>query len=381
MTHNIAGLVVCVLLASLCGSAAGAPSKTPTVPIPTTDTYVLGPGDAIEISVFGEGDLSRTVTIKPDGTVALPLLNEVRAAGKTTAQLESDLTKLYSKYLKNPTISVVVRDFRVDHVYLLGQVVKPGDYQLRPHNGIFEILASAGGTTGRADLARAVIIRGKTQTINVDLLEAVAKNKTPDANLQAGDILFIPETDRRIVALGEIKNPGAYNLLEGQRISDLLAAAGGVNGKAAMTKAFILRDGVQIPLDLKRVMAGDVQANVALRPGDMLIFPENKDRILVMGVVGKPGPYDFTENMTLIDAIANAGGTSDKSDLGGIQVVRLEEGKTKTIAVHADLAMNGKDLSQNIKLQNGDLIYVPQRGMNIFEILNTVSIFRIFFGF
>jgi protein involved in polysaccharide export with SLBB domain len=217
--------------------------------------------------------------------------------------------------------------------------------------------------------------------VNVDLFAAVKSNKDPDVKLQAGDVLFIPETDKRIVALGMVQRPGPYDLLEGQHLSDLIAAAGGLSTKAAMDKAFIVRDGAQTPVDLQKVMGGDATANVSLRPGDMLVVPENKDRVLVMGTVAKPGPYDYAENMTIIDAIAAAGGSTDKSNLRGVQVVRAVNGKEQNIPVKADLAMNGKDLSQNIKLQSGDLVYVPQRGMNLLEIINTLGIFRWMLGF
>src|SRR3990172_6189560 len=110
--------------------------------------YILGPGDTIDIVVYGEADLSRTVTIKPDGAVSLPLLGEVKAAGKTTTQFAVDLGKLYAKYLKQPSISVTVREFRIDRIYILGQVSRPGEYQLRPGIGIMELLAHAGGPPG-----------------------------------------------------------------------------------------------------------------------------------------------------------------------------------------------------------------------------------------
>jgi protein involved in polysaccharide export with SLBB domain len=274
---------------------------------------------------------------------------------------------------------VVVRELRVDRVYLLGQVNRPGDYQLRPNVGIFELLASAGGPTNRADLAKAVVIRGKTETIKLDLVDAFAKNQTPDVKLQTGDVLFVPETDRRIVVLGEVSKPGAYDMLEGQRVTQLLAAAGGVTTKASLSKAFIMRDNTQMPIDLKRILAGDVEANTALKSGDMLVVPESKDRVTILGSVHKPGPYDFAENMTLIDVIALAGGPTDKGNLAEVQIVRLEGGKTKTIQAKADQAMRGKDASQNPKLQTGDLVFVPQAGMNIFEILNTVSLIRFLF--
>lgn len=206
------------------------------------------------------------------------------------------------------------------------------------------------------------------------------KSQPPAVNFQDGDVLFIPETDRSIVALGQVNKPGSYNLLEGQKISDLLAATGGLTLKASMTKAFIMRDGQQTLVDLKKVLAGDVAANVALKPGDMLIVPESKERIVVLGAVGKPGPYDLTENMTLIDALAAAGGTTDKSDLGGAQLIRLENGKPKATPLKADLLMQGKDLAANVQLRDGDLVYIPQRGMTFFEVLSTVGLFRGLFG-
>lgn len=377
MRNNIAPFVVCVLLLGLVGGAAGAPAAKP----PADSNYVLGPGDQIEVSVYGEADLSRTAIIKPDGTIALALVNEVKAAGKTTGQLEAELTKMYSKYLKAPAVSVVVRELRVDRVYLLGQVTKPGDYQLRQNVGIFELLASAGGPTTRADLSKAVVIRGKTETIKLDLLNAFAKNQTPDVRLQAGDVLFIPETDRRIVALGEVNRPGAYDLLEGQRVTDLLAAAGGPTPKAGLPKAYVMREGTQIPIDLKRVLGGDHEANAALRPGDMLVVPENKDKIAVLGAIGKPGPYDLTENMKIIDAIALAGGPSEKADLDGLQIVRYEGGKATAIKVKANQAIQGKDPSQNVQLKSGDVVYVPNRGVSFLDILGILGGFRGAFGF
>ncbi len=375
--NNIALLVVCALVAGLAGGAAGAPATKPAVP----DTYVLGPGDQVEISVFGEPDLSRTAIIKPDGTIALALVNEVKAAGKTTAQLETELTKMYSKYLKAPSISVVVRGLRVDRIYLLGQVNKPGDYPLRQNAGIFELLASAGGLTNRADLAKAVIIRGKAETVNLDLVNAFAKNQVPDVKLLDGDVLYIPETDRRIVALGEVSRPGSYDLLEGQRIADLLAAAGGPTAKAGLAKAFIMRDNTQIPIDLKRVLAGEAEANAILKPGDMLVIPENKDRIAILGAVNKPGPYDLAENMSIIDAIALAGGPTDKANLGDLQVVRFEGGKATTTKVKADQAIQGKDASQNVRLKSGDLVYVPNRGLGFLDILGILGLWRGALGF
>jgi protein involved in polysaccharide export with SLBB domain len=381
MRHRLAALCVCIVLLGLSGWASGAPApSSPPRPVAPA-SYVLGAGDEIDVQVFGDSELSRVITIKPDGTIALPLINEVKAAGKTTGQLETELVKMYSKYVKEPRVTVVVRALRVDRVYLLGQVARPGDYPLRPNLNMFELLASAGGPTNRADLAKAVIIRGKTETIKLDLIDAFVKSQPPAVTLLDGDTIFIPETDRSMVALGQVNRPGSFGLLEGQRLSDLLAATGGVTAKAGLSKAFIMRNGQQMPVDLKRVLDGDVDANIPLKAGDMLVVPESKERIIVLGAVGKPGPYDLTENMTLIDALAGAGGPTQKSNLGGAQLVRMEGGKPKATPLKADQVMEGKYLEGNIKLHDGDVIYVPERGMNFLEFLSTIGLFRGIFGF
>jgi len=139
------GAVLLLLAALVVGFPAFLRAQAPQ------DAYLLGPGDTVDVVIFGEPDLSRTVTIKPDGTISLPLIGEVRAAGKTTTQLASELASLYRTYLRAPSVSVVVREFRVDRIYILGQVGRPGEYQIRPGMGILELLASAGGPTTRAD--------------------------------------------------------------------------------------------------------------------------------------------------------------------------------------------------------------------------------------
>jgi polysaccharide export outer membrane protein len=352
-------------------------------PAPSQDAYVLGPGDTIDVVVYGEADLSRSVTVKPDGAVSLPLLGEVKAAGKTTKQFADELVRLYSKYLKQPSITVTVREFRVDRIYILGQVARPGEYQLRVTTGIMELLASAGGPTNRADLAKVVVIRGKMEAMQLNLLEAFATNRSPDVKLLAGDVLFIPETDRRTVILGQVNRPGAYEMLVGQRVSDLIAAAGGVTQRAAPDKAFIVRGQEQIPVSLQKILAGDVESNLSLQPGDMMVVPESQNRIAVMGAVRGPGTFNLVENMTLIDAVGAAGGPTNIANLTQIIVVRVEGGKPKPITVNLERALKGSDISQNIVLQTGDVVFVPEKGFSLGQIaqwLNLANLSRILFG-
>jgi len=368
---------VALLISSL---VLGVPGRIMAAP-ERINAYTLGPGDTIEILVLGDADLSRTVTIKPDGTISLPLIGGVAVAGRTTSQLADQLSKLYSKYLKAPSITVTVREFRVDRIYILGQVARPGEYQIRPGAGILELLASAGGPTNRADLAKATIIRGKTKTIQLNLLEAFAKSTNPDVKLMPGDVLFVPETDRRIIILGQVSRPGAYDILEGQRVADLVAAAGGLTPRAALQRTFIMRGAEQIPVDMQKILAGDLEANIPLRAGDMMVVPEHQKRIAVLGAVNKPGTYDLIEGMKLVDALALAGGESERGDLGKVAIIRLEAGKTKTIKV--DFTHLSQDMSQNVALQHGDLVFVAEKGLGLLQLANYLNVFtliRVLFG-
>ena len=351
------------------------------------DTYTLGPGDAIEIVVVGDKDLSRTATVKPDGSIDLPLIGEVTAAGRTTSQLAAELVKRYSKYLIAPSITVQVHQIRVDHVYILGQVSKPGEYAIRPGAGILEALASAGGPTDRADLAQATIIRqdasGKADPIDVNLLQAFAKNDNPGVKLQAGDIIFVPAADRRMVILGQVTKPGAYDLLEGQHVSDLLAAAGGVTAQAAPQRAFLIRGSEQIPVNVRQIFAGDLTANLPLRPGDTLVVPESQDRIVVLGAVNRPGKYDLVDGMKLTDGIALAGGQADGANLSQVGIIRLDAGKTTTVAVDLHRALSGQDPRQNVPLRPGDVVYVPESGVTLTkaaQFFSILGVVRLFFG-
>lgn len=373
-------LIVATLVVGLSAGAVGAPGGR--------DSYTLGPGDTIEILVEGDHDLTRITTIKPDGSIDLPLVGEVVAAGRTTSQLAHELLKLYSRYLRAPSITVAVHEFRVDRVSVLGQVTKPGEYPIRPGASILDVLASAGGPTDRADLTRATIMReetgGKSDPIEVNLLEAFARNDGPGVKLLAGDVLFVPAAER-IVVLGQVAHPGAYDLLEGQHhVSDLLADAGGLTPLAAPQRAFIMRGTEQFPVDVRGILAGNPEANITLRAGDTMVIPESQDKIAVLGAVNKPGKYDLSEGMKLSDAIALAGGAvPDSGNLSQVAIIRLEAGKTRTIAANLSQALSGRDANQNILLQRDDVVYVPERGVTLTkaaQFFGIIGVIRLLFG-
>jgi polysaccharide biosynthesis/export protein len=221
MKARIATLSVLVLLiAGLADcSTAAAPPPPPATSTPNTtpDNYVLGNGDQIEIDVLGEPDLSRTVTIKPDGIISLPLINQVKVVGKTVSQLEAELVRMYSKYLKAPTVSVLVRQFRVNPIYVMGEVSKPGRYDLTYEMTFLDALTLAGGATGKANLDGAQIVRvenGKSKAIPIKANQVIqGKEATQNLKLQSGDLIYVPQRGMGIMDI--LNNIGLLRLILG----------------------------------------------------------------------------------------------------------------------------------------------------------------------
>jgi polysaccharide export outer membrane protein len=115
----------------------------------------------------------------------------------------------------------------------------------------------------------------------------------------------------------------------------------------------------------------------------MLVVPELQNRIAVLGAVTRPGTYDLQTDTKLIDAVAMAGGRTERGNLRQVVVIRLDGGKTETITVNVDAALSGQDMNQNLALRHGDVVFVPERGLTLTDVLRYLSLAnlaRIVFG-
>ncbi len=269
------------------GLVPGAPVAAQQPPTPQAASYVLGPLDELDISVFGESDLSRSVTVRPDGKITLPLIGELLVAGMTTAQAAEKIALALKPYLKAPVVSVTVSKAREDavkfFVYLVGEVKNPGSFQIKPGWTVMEVISEAGGLTAKANLKKASLIRRATNlTIPLDLDRLIVKGDT-SANLplEGGDIIMVPEFLNRMLVWGTVKNPGVFDLKEGARVLDAVFAAGGPAAKAALNQVRIVRqteDGKRVlaaTVDLWKVIdKADQSQNIVLQHADIVYVPE-----------------------------------------------------------------------------------------------------------
>jgi polysaccharide export outer membrane protein len=152
--------------------------------------------DVIEISVIPQSELDRMVTIRPDGKISLPLIGDVFAEGMTPGDLTKKLTEEFSKYVKNPSVSVIVTGFNSKKIYVIGEVFRQGAFPYTGTTSVFEAVEEAGSFTRRASLGRVILVRGALEdpiVIDVNLKDVVTKGlKAKDLHLQPGDIVYVP---------------------------------------------------------------------------------------------------------------------------------------------------------------------------------------------
>ena len=164
--------------------------------VPVSESYVIGPEDVLSINVWKEEAFSRTVPVRMDGKISLPLIDDVQAAGFTARQLKDALTKRLKEFLENPNVSVTVVEANSYKVYVSGQVRTPGVFRLRSETTLLQIIPVAGGFTDWANTKKILIIRkedGKEKRITVNY-KKIMKGDGPDSNiiLKAGDTIIVP---------------------------------------------------------------------------------------------------------------------------------------------------------------------------------------------
>lgn len=187
---------LCLLVLTGCETVPPAPNVEP----PTDYTYVIGPGDAMEMFVWGNPEVTRSVTVRPDGKISAPLIEEMPATGKTPYQLAREIERELGKFIRNPLVSVIVSGFKgpySEQIRVIGQAAKPQAVPYTENMSLLDLLIVVGGVTDYAAGNRTTIVRtvnGVQQQFQVrvdDLLED--GDITANVNILPGDILIIPE--------------------------------------------------------------------------------------------------------------------------------------------------------------------------------------------
>ena len=238
--------------------------------------YTIGSGDTLDVQVFQEADLTGKYFVGEGGTIEMPLVGSVQAAGLTVAELTVSLTEdLGARYLRNPQVSIRVDVYGSQPVRVLGEVGSPGVYYLTGPTSLQELLAKAGGVKTDRSTQEAIIKNewddaSPQQVINLSRLRDTGEG---NVLLRGGDVVYISEGQAVYVG-GEVKKPGSVPFKEGLTVLQALTEAGGFAPTASARRAYILRDGGRIALNMRRIQKGR-DADVTLQNGDQLFIEES----------------------------------------------------------------------------------------------------------
>ena len=194
--------ILLALLLLSWGCASQTPSLAPTIvqepfPVEGPAPFVLQPGDLIGIRFWDNPELDEEMSIRPDGMISMPFIDEVQAAGRTPSELDAELTQLYQQELARPTITVIVRDAVGQQVFIGGEVEEQGVYDLRGRLTVFQAIQMAGDFLPSAYRAEVLVIRTRPDGTRIARsldMNPVLSGANPNADmlLQAWDVVFVP---------------------------------------------------------------------------------------------------------------------------------------------------------------------------------------------
>jgi polysaccharide biosynthesis/export protein len=270
--------------------------------------YRVGPDDLLQVTIYNIPEQEarstpRTVILRvsQQGVIVAPLAGELTVKGMTVADVQREMAKLYSKYIRNPQIGVMVTEYR-QRVSVMGAVQKPGVFELTGPKTVMDMLALAGGVTERAGNQVHVYRqdeKGNRQSMVIDLM--VLANNTgaltdgKDAQavnmpMQAGDVVNVPQTGMFFVD-GAVGKPGSYPLGRNYSLRQALATAGGINAELADYSAVTINrrlgpDKMEtISVDLNTVMAGTT-TDPQVQPDDVILVPMSGFKYFVKRFIG-----------------------------------------------------------------------------------------------
>jgi polysaccharide biosynthesis/export protein len=270
--------------------------------------FPIGTGDVLEISVPAIEELrARTVRISGDGTISLPFVGKIDAAGLTEDELQQNLVERLKEYMHSPRVVVFVKEYRSRQVAVLGSVMKPGVYSIGSGGDtLLDMISQAGGMAPVAD----------------------------------PKIYFIPAEPAEKGRATQIASSLPVSVLQQD------------------PAPLILKRSEPLVIDVKRLSFGGNQQYLSLqvRPGDVIMVPGG-GQVLVEGWVEKPGAYPITPGLTVAGVVVAAGGQLYPADTGAVKVIRPDRGGTKTV-MSVDLQKIKHGDVPDVPLQSGDIIEI-----------------------
>jgi polysaccharide export outer membrane protein len=241
--------------------------------------YLIGEGDMLMISVWGEKELTLSVKVRPDGKITIPAVGELTAANMTASRLQSILTEKLGSIVKKPIVSVSVTEITNNKAYVFGGGVKSGVFALNQRTTLLQLLCQTEDAR-KSDLKKAYVLRGGKK-VREDFTKLFIKGDAEeDIIIEPNDVIYIPmNIERNVYVMGAVNTPKFIEHREGITVMEAILDAGGFTKYASPNDTTIYRKennkDISIHVKIKRLMYdGDLTQNVMLKPGDYVVVKE-----------------------------------------------------------------------------------------------------------
>jgi len=370
----------------------------PSLSVATPSSYVLGVGDDVVITVWGETQLDYQLQVNREGNVHVPDVGPVLAQGLTIQQFRERLLRRMSTVYSglatrsgraNAFLDVSIGKLKTIQVLVLGEVRKPGGYALSSMSTVLHALYLAGGPTTEGTLRDIQVMRKGESLVGIDLYSYILKgDRSADVPLQDGDIVFVKPVMRRAAIVGRILRPAIYELLETEHLGDLVTLAGGLRFDAYANRLHIER---VVPFARRDEYDRDIldfdvnfgslpsllTSPLAMEAGDVVTVYELQarfqNRVVIGGSVNKPGPFQLLPGMRVADLIRAADSLSLSSfSERGTLFRTLPNLRKQVFGFNPRLALAGGE-RDNLLLQNEDSVVIYRESQ--FSPRHTVRIF------
>ncbi|MHB8059178.1 MAG: SLBB domain-containing protein, partial [Desulfuromonadaceae bacterium] len=340
--------------------------------MPAATNYQLGPGDVLDLTVWGAVNFREELTVSRNGEVMVAKIGPVRVWGLPFDKAQKAVKDALDRSYRNYEMSLTLGKLRSIQVYVVGEVEAPGNYPVSSLATVVNALAAAGGPSRNGSLRSVRITRGGESVVTVDLYDMfLAGDRNKDVQLQNGDTIFVPVIGPVVAVAGEVRRPAIYELKGKTTLPEILQMAGGVAASGSLKRVQIERienNSARIALDYS-LKSSDPKAElgaVELKDRDMVkVFPVQsavRQVVVLKGNVQQTGDYQFRPGMRLADLIPSTQILLPESYLDSVEITRMSppDYRRELITVSLRRALDGNS-SDNLILQEQDTVKVFSR--------------------
>jgi len=341
---------------------------SPVDDLPPPDGYRIGPGDSVNVYLYGNENSELVLPVSREGQLIIPRLGPIAVAGLTFSEVVELIKAKVAAQLVGTEVLVSMGKLRAINVFLAGDVYAPGSYSVSGLATVLQVLYAGGGVNEIGSLRNIQVKRRGEIVGRLDAYDVLLRGDTSgDMRLASGDTVFVPTVDRLVALDGEVKRPAVYEILPSDTLGDALAMAGGLTASGYRESASIQRMGagqasktrIQVDLSNRQDLA------MPLFDGDSLVVAEIKDEVTndvsLRGALARPGGYAWTAGQRVSDLIKSLDDDLlAETDLStGLVVRRTGDGlDIEVLSLNLGAALENKGSEADVLLQPKDEVLV-----------------------